>query len=74
VKKIAANKKVSISIVTTTNPSLKTAQKKIVLFGYYKIVNQSKDELLNTIERHQLITFKLNSLDAFQVTNFVYFS
>ncbi|CAF3999400.1 unnamed protein product, partial [Adineta steineri] len=57
---------ISVSF-TNDNSNLKMMQIKIIIFGYYKVVNQLKKDLLLMIARYDVTTFKFSSLDTYQV-------
>jgi hypothetical protein len=65
---VATKEDVSVSFVYAESGA-KRMQKEIVLFGYYKKVNRLKQQCLILIEKHQLLTFKLNALHTFQVNH-----
>ncbi len=66
IEEAVPNGEVSASF-DVNNSSLKNKQTKVIVFGLKKAVDRLKTELLNIIVRYTLITFKLNSLDAYQV-------
>ncbi|CAF2058941.1 unnamed protein product [Rotaria magnacalcarata] len=63
--KVAKDRRIFIS--KYTNSTRNNNPRYINLFGYFKLVNELKDELLNMIARRNVIALKLNLVKKFQV-------
>lgn len=57
-------------LIVSSSQSLYSRNQEIVIFGYERKVNEIKKQILKIIENNIVITYKLDSIDRFQVYTF----